>query len=159
MAEHHQQLLQFLDQKQSPGSRIKNVWVYNMDTELQKISALLEQYPFVAVDTEYPGCVYQDRMPGPRDPQQYQYLYVKKNIDMTKIIQLGITLADGQGRMPLPISTWQFNFDFNEEKEQKEASSFDLLLKSGIDFTLLKNHGISPQYFGEKIIQSGLVMN
>jgi len=42
---------------------------------------------------------------------------VKKNIDMTKIIQLGITLADENGNMPLPVSTWQFNFDFNEEKE------------------------------------------
>jgi len=62
--------------------------------------------------------------------------------------------------MPLPISTWQFNFDFNEDIEPKEASSFDLLLNSaGIDFTLLKNHGINPIYFGEKIIQSGLVMN
>jgi CCR4-NOT transcription complex subunit 7/8 len=98
-------------------------------------------------------------MPGPRDPNHYQYLYVKKNIDQTKIIQLGLTLSDENGIMPLPISTWQFNFDFNEEKEQKEASSFDLLLKSGIDFTLLKNHGINPTYFGEKFIQSGLVMN
>lgn len=100
-----------------------------------------------------------DRMPGPRDPQHYQYMYVKQNIDKTKIIQLGITLADEQGRMPLPVSTWQFNFDFNEDVEPKEMSSFDLLLNSGIDFSLLKNHGISPSYFGEKIIQSGLVMN
>jgi CCR4-NOT transcription complex subunit 7/8 len=61
--------------------------------------------------------------------------------------------------MPLPVSTWQFNFDFNEDVEQKEASSFDLLLNSGIDFALLKNHGINPSYFGEKIISSGLVMN
>jgi CCR4-NOT transcription complex subunit 7/8 len=84
---------------------------------------------------------------------------VKNNIDKTKIIQLGITLADENGVMPLPISTWQFNFDFNEEIEPKEASSFDLLLNSGIDFTLLKKHGINPTYFGEKILQSGLVMN
>ncbi len=61
--------------------------------------------------------------------------------------------------MPLPVSTWQFNFDFNEEVEPKEASSFDLLLNSGIDFNLLKKHGINPAYFGEKILQSGLVMN
>ncbi len=43
--------------------------------------------------------------------------------------------------------------------EPKESSSFDLLLNSGIDFQLLKNHGISPTYFGEKLVQSGLVMN
>jgi hypothetical protein len=46
--------------------------------------------------------------------------------------------------MPLPISTWQFNFDFDEDKEPKEASSFDLLIKSGIDFALIKAHGIAP---------------
>jgi CCR4-NOT transcription complex subunit 7/8 len=61
--------------------------------------------------------------------------------------------------MPLPVSTWQFNFDFDEDKEPKEGSSFDLLLKSGIDFALLKQHGISPQYFAEKLTNSGLVMN
>ena len=78
---------------------------------------------------------------------------------MTKIIQLGITLADETGRMPLPYCTWQFNFDFNDEKEKKEASSITMLLDSGIDFNLIKHHGINPTYFGEKITQSGLVMN
>jgi CCR4-NOT transcription complex subunit 7/8 len=66
-----------------------------MKQELDKISSLIETYPFIAVDTEYPGCIYQDRMPGPRDPSNHQFLYVKQNIDKTKIIQLGITLSDG----------------------------------------------------------------
>ena len=69
-----------------------------MDAEMDKISALLEEFPYVSVvssnyhfnfslqDTEYPGCIYQDRMPTVRDPIHYQYLYVKKNIDNTKII-------------------------------------------------------------------------
>jgi len=29
-----------------------------MDEELAKISDLIREYPYVAVDTEYPGCVY-----------------------------------------------------------------------------------------------------
>jgi CCR4-NOT transcription complex subunit 7/8 len=65
-----------------------------MDAELHKISQLINEFPFVAVDTEYPGCVYQDRLPGSRDPPHYQYNFVKKNIDTTKIIQLGLTLSD-----------------------------------------------------------------
>ena len=72
---------------------------------------------------------------------------------MTKIIQLGITLADETGRMPLPYCTWQFNFDFNDEKEKKEASSITMLLDSGIDFNLIKHHGINPTYFGEKMLK------
>lgn len=49
MAEQHQKILTFLDVKQNTGTRIKNVWVYNMDSELEKISALLEEFPYVAV--------------------------------------------------------------------------------------------------------------
>lgn len=38
-----------------PG--IKNVWVYNFEEELDKISELLDEFPFVAMDTEFPGTV------------------------------------------------------------------------------------------------------
>ena len=38
-----------MEQRQNPGTHIKNVWVYNMDCELEKISKLIEKYPYVAV--------------------------------------------------------------------------------------------------------------
>ncbi len=44
----HQFMLQQLDQKQYTGSKIKNVWVYNLEEELAKISALLEEFPYIA---------------------------------------------------------------------------------------------------------------
>jgi len=59
----------------------------------------------------------------------------------------------------MPVSTWQFNFDFNDDIDAKDDKSITMLINSGIDFSLLKQHGISPQYFGEKIIASGLVLN
>lgn len=34
------------------------------------------------------------------------------NVDMLKIIQLGITLCDEEGNSPEGM-TWQFNFQFN----------------------------------------------
>jgi len=61
--------------------------------------------------------------------------------------------------MPKPVSTWQFNFDFNDETEPKDDKSIMMLINSGIDFSVLKHHGIPLQYFGEKIISSGLVLN
>lgn len=47
-----------LDQKQNTGHRIKNVWVYNFEEELDKISHLIQEYPFIAFDTEFPGTVH-----------------------------------------------------------------------------------------------------
>lgn len=35
------------------------------------------------------------------------------NVDLLKVIQVGITLADDEGNYPEEISTWQFNFRFN----------------------------------------------
>lgn len=30
-----------------------------------------------------------------------------------KVIQIGISIANEKGEVPLPISTWQFNFKFD----------------------------------------------
>jgi hypothetical protein len=35
------------------------------------------------------------------------------NVDLLKIIQVGITLADEDGNYPQEASTWQFNFRFS----------------------------------------------
>ena len=35
------------------------------------------------------------------------------NVDLLKIIQVGITLADEEGNYPQDVSTWQFNFRFS----------------------------------------------
>lgn len=35
------------------------------------------------------------------------------NVDLLKVIQVGITLIDEQGNFPEEASTWQFNFKFN----------------------------------------------
>lgn len=37
------------------------------------------------------------------------------NVDLLKIIQVGITLADEEGHSPPDCSTWQFNFKFSTE--------------------------------------------
>lgn len=88
-----------------------------------------------------------------------EYLKIKANVDLLKIIQVGITLSDETGRRPQPVSTWQFNFDFNVEVEPQAQTSIQLLRDSGINFANLRQHGISPRYFAEKVTESGLVLN
>lgn len=84
---------------------------------------------------------------------------VKANVDILKVIQIGITLSDENGKFPEPISTWQFNFNFDIDNDNKANSSIQLLQSCGIDFSKLKRHGIHPLYFAEKVTQSGLVLN
>jgi CCR4-NOT transcription complex subunit 7/8 len=47
------------------------------------------------------------------DTQNYEYQFIKKNVIVSKIIQLGLTLSDEHGRVPQGVCTWQFNFNFN----------------------------------------------
>lgn len=67
-----------------------------------------------------------------------EYKAVKWNVDMLKLIQLGITLMDKDGRLAevhgLPCS-WQFNFrEFSMENDLYAIDSIDLLQQAGIDF-------------------------
>ncbi|KAI5854690.1 ribonuclease H-like domain-containing protein [Tricharina praecox] len=121
---------------------------------------LVEQYPYVAMDTEFPGIVARPigKFPSKAD---YHYQTLRCNVDMLKIIQLGITLADENGdlaKVDGSVSTWQFNFRFNLDEDMYAQDSIDLLTKSGIDFGKHTSHGIDVFKFGELLITSGLVM-
>jgi CCR4-NOT transcription complex subunit 7/8 len=46
----------------------------------------------------------------------YHYQTLRCNVDILKMIQLGITLFDEEGNTPPgEFSTWQFNFKFSLE--------------------------------------------
>lgn len=66
----------------------------------------------VLQDTEFPGVV--ARPIGEfRSNADYQYQLLRCNVDLLKIIQLGLTFMNEQGEYPPGTSTWQFNFKFN----------------------------------------------
>ncbi|CDW81835.1 caf1-domain-containing protein [Stylonychia lemnae] len=145
--------------KSSETSNIRNVWVENFEIELPIISELLDKFPYVAMDTEFPGVVIDEISEAFRNSDQREYLKIKANVDILKIIQVGITLSDENGNLPEPVSTWQFNFNFDIDTENKSTTSINLLQNCGIDFQKLKRHGIHPLYFAEKVITSGLILN
>jgi len=78
------------------------------------------------MDTEFPGVVFK-----PEDPEEhtskFQYEMVKSNVNALKLIQLGITLSDENGRYPDGICTWQFNFKFDLESDTYLEDSIKLL--------------------------------
>lgn len=73
---------------------------------------LLNIMVFLPKDTEFPGVV--ARPIGEfRSTADYQYQLLRCNVDLLKIIQVGLTFMDENGQTPSPISTWQFNFRYN----------------------------------------------
>ena len=68
---------------------------------------------FLLQDTEFPGVV--ARPIGEfRSTADYQYQLLRCNVDLLRIIQLGLTFLDENGKTPGgSYTTWQFNFKFN----------------------------------------------
>jgi len=91
---------------------IRDVWRYNLEDEFRNIRKVAQTYHYVAMDTEFPGVV--ARPVGEfRSMADYQYQLLRLNVDLLRIIQLGLTFMDDDGKTPPGCSTWQFNFKFN----------------------------------------------
>jgi CCR4-NOT transcription complex subunit 7/8 len=142
-------------EKSKSNESIREVYVDNFIEEMKNISTLIDKYNYVAMDTEFPGIVYQFQ----QNTRDAYYRTVKQNVDKLKLIQLGITLSDEEGNYPPDVSTWQFNFKFDLNNDQYSNESIALLTNSGINFELLENRGIPVDLFGEYMITSGLLLN
>ncbi|CEP13830.1 hypothetical protein [Parasitella parasitica] len=136
---------------------IKEVWAENLEEEMAYLRDLVEEYPYLAMDTEFPGVV--ARPIGTfKTSSDYHYQTLRCNVDLLKIIQLGVTFADQYGNLPGNICTWQFNFKFNLSDDMYAQDSIELLTKSGIDFKKHEEYGIDVEHFGELLISSGFVL-
>ena len=136
-------------------NRIKEVYADNFIEEIKNISTFLNQYPYVGMDTEFPGVIF----PCPVATEDFYYAYTRVNVDKLKLIQLGITLTNDKGEFPPGTCTWQFNLHFDVEKDQHSNESISMLYNSGIDFNLMKSKGIPHLLFAEYLTTSGLVLN
>jgi len=88
----------------------------------------------------------------------FHYQTMRANVDMLKVIQIGITFADENGELAEGCPTWQFNFRFNLMEEIFAQDSIDLLVRAGIDFAEHQERGIEMEAFGEQLMSSGLVL-
>eukprot|EP00923_Selenidium_pygospionis_P052958 GHVN01091733.1.p1 GENE.GHVN01091733.1~~GHVN01091733.1.p1 ORF type:complete len:663 (-),score=127.40 GHVN01091733.1:271-2259(-) len=137
---------------------IIEVWAKDVENAFNSIKDVVEKYPYIALDTEFPGIVMRPiGLTGSLN--DYNYHTVKQNVDALKVIQLGITFADSLGNLPEEGATWQFNFRFDIEHDLYAQDSIDFLKRSGVDFARHQSEGIEPHRFGELIMASGLVMN
>ncbi|KXS20884.1 CAF1-domain-containing protein [Gonapodya prolifera JEL478] len=136
---------------------IRDVWASNLEEEMAAIRDMVEKYPYIAMDTEFPGVV--ARPIGTfKTSADYHYQTLRCNVDLLRLIQLGVTCADEEGNLPEGVCTWQFNFKFNLQDDMYAQDSIDLLTKSGIDFKRHEEYGIDVDHFGELLTTSGLVL-
>ncbi|CAH7681255.1 ribonuclease H-like domain-containing protein [Phakopsora pachyrhizi] len=136
---------------------ICDVWAENLDAEMAVIRDLVEYYPYIGMDTEFPGVVARP-IGNFKTSSDYHYQTLRCNVDLLRIIQLGITLCDENGQKPEGKCVWQFNFRFSLNDDMFAPDSIELLQASGLNFKQHEEHGIDMEYFGELFISSGLVL-
>jgi len=101
---------------------------------------------------------------GPfKDGPDYNYQRIKCNVDLLRVIQIGLTFMDPNGRLPTqdghPYNTWQFNFRFDLNFDLYAADSVQFLQGCGIDFERHNQEGIDATLFGELLMSSGIVLS
>jgi CCR4-NOT transcription complex subunit 7/8 len=162
--------------------RIREVWKGNLHEEMAILRQLVDKYSYIAMDTEFPGLVARP-MGAFREKSDYHYQCLRCNVDLLKIIQIGITLFSEEGETPparpqssdsgidmnMPGSrkyggnlvpfpcAWQFNFKFSLKDDMYSQVSIEALQQAGVDFQSLERDGIEPEEFAALLISSGLV--
>lgn len=139
---------------------IREVWANNLENEMELIKEISKIYNFLSIDTEFPGIVV--RLKKEKNGIQ-NYQNIKDNVDLLKLIQLGLTFCNEKGELPhvegVP-SIWQVNFrEFKLGKDPNARESIDLLKQSGIDFELYELQGADVMRFGELLVLYGIVLN
>lgn len=170
--------------KSGQAARIREVWKHNLDHEFHMLRQLVQRYPFVSMDAEFPGIVARPIGHFAGSKAEYHYQTLRCNVDILKPIQVGITLWTPEGELPpvqdptistqpngkLPYSnnhllsqtipcTWVFNFQFSLDEDMYAENSIDLLKASGVDFQRHSEMGISTEAFGSLLTTSGLAFN
>ena len=109
-------------------------------------------------DTEFPGVVAKP-IGSFKSASDFHYQTLRCNVDLLKIIQLGLTFSDDEGELAPGVCTYQFNFKFSLNDDIYAQDSIDLLTRSGINFQRHEDYGIDVVFFAELFISSGCVLS
>ncbi len=136
----------------------------------------------VCQDIEFPGLVARP-MGSFNGKSDYHYQCLRCNVDLLKVIQLGISVFTEDGESPpaaIPAAdlgldtrrdetrkyagtvlqiptTWQFNFDFSFKEDMFSEASVEASRQAGVNFERLETEGIDPFQFGALLVSSGMV--
>lgn len=143
---------------------IRTVVSSNLEFEFGLIRSVVDRYPIISMDTEFPGTVIRPGPGGPPLPPESNYGLLKANVDRMHMIQIGLTLSDGEGNLPnfgtKYVYIWEFNFrDFDVARDAQNPDSVAMLRNQGINFEMNRLMGAESVRFGELLMSSGLVCN
>lgn len=148
-----------------PPLLIRRVGAHNYISEFRLIDSVLDRYPYIAIDTDFPGTYFESSKPYYERTAEEQYSVVKYNVDRLHLIQLGMSFFDAQGNRP-DLGTngsvsyaWEFNFsDFNLFQDPFVPQSIDLLI-NGVDLLFNRDNGIPSCRFGHAFLSSRLALS
>lgn len=61
--------------------------------------------------------------------KDFEYQLIRENVNMLKLIQIGITLSNEKGEVPKENLTWQFNFKFDLKYEKNNCKKMCFFFK------------------------------
>ncbi|KAF3512507.1 hypothetical protein F2Q69_00000435 [Brassica cretica] len=133
---------------------IREVWNDNLLEEFALIREIVDKFTYVAMDTEFPGVVLKP-VETFKHNNDLNYRTLKENVDLLKLIQVGLTFSDEDGNLPTcgtdKFCVWQFNFrEFNIGEDIYASESIELLRQCGIDFKKNVESGIDGPQLAEK---------
>ena len=73
--------------------QIVDVWQSNMYEAFRTIRSVVRQYPYIAMDTEFPGVVAKP-IGTFKSNTEFTYQMIRCNVDMLKLIQLGLSFMN-----------------------------------------------------------------
>lgn len=128
---------------------VVEVWADNLELEMSNLQDAAEHFQHVAVEVLLPKVVAEPLGPF-GDYLEYNYQLLRCNVDLTKALQITLSLSDARGARPRGTGTWRFNFNGK-----------DFFPPDGVHYDLTRHHkeGINATTFGELLMSSGLVLS
>ncbi|CAN6241468.1 unnamed protein product [Urochloa humidicola] len=140
------------------GLQIRQVWADNVDREFKLIRAAIEHFPYVSMDTEFPGVIHRPTKHPAAMTAAERYSLIKANVDALHLIQVGLSFAASPTSPP--ALAFEINLrEFDPRVHRHAPESVELLAASGLDLAAHRARGVSARAFAALLMSSGLVCN
>ena len=140
----------------APPVEIRRVWAHNVEEEFRIIRNAIDHFPYVSMDTEFPGVIHRPTKHPALLTAGDRYDLLRRNVDALHLIQVGITLAASP--TAAPALAFEINLsDFDQRVHRHAAESVQLLAEHGVDLAAHRRHGVRASALAPLLMSSGLV--